>query len=180
MPDSTFPPIFPDAVAYAKGARPKGRLANPAHAQRIAPPPNWTPPPSPAVYDEFAAQFGPSDPNDVAGWQRYLNEWEERAAATGRKNPYALFRWRPKDGKPARRELLLFAASMGFDRGLCKALGLIPIRQRCGAWARQAGRPCRNWGLANGRCRFHGGRAGAPRGNTNALKNGSINGEAAS
>lgn len=35
---------------------------------------------------------------------------------------------------------------------------------RCGAWARQAGRPCRNRELwPNGRCRFHGGPSTGPK-----------------
>jgi hypothetical protein len=43
----------------------------------------------------------------------------------------------------------------------------------CGAWARQAGRPCRNRAMPNGRCRLHGGKnPGAPHGNTNALIHG--------
>lgn len=45
--------------------------------------------------------------------------------------------------------------------------------KRCGAWARQVERPCRNWAMSNGRCRFHGGRCmGPPRGSQNALKHG--------
>lgn len=35
---------------------------------------------------------------------------------------------------------------------------------RCGAWARQAGRPCRNRELwPNGRCHFHGGPSTGPK-----------------
>jgi len=45
--------------------------------------------------------------------------------------------------------------------------------QRCGAHARQAGRPCRNWAMPNGRCRMHGGKSpGPPKGSQNALKHG--------
>jgi len=36
------------------------------------------------------------------------------------------------------------------------------IRKRCGAKNRQ-GNPCRNWGMPNGRCRFHGGKSTGPR-----------------
>jgi len=42
---------------------------------------------------------------------------------------------------------------------------------RCGAKTRK-GTPCKAPAMANGRCRMHGGKAGAPRGNTNALKHG--------
>lgn len=30
---------------------------------------------------------------------------------------------------------------------------------RCGAFARTTGQPCRNAGMANGRCRMHGGKS---------------------
>jgi uncharacterized protein YjcR len=43
---------------------------------------------------------------------------------------------------------------------------------RCGAYSRRTGKPCRQPAMANGRCRMHGGKAGAPRGNVNALKHG--------
>jgi uncharacterized protein YjcR len=43
---------------------------------------------------------------------------------------------------------------------------------RCGAYSRRTGKPCRQPAMANGRCRMHGGKAGAPRGNKNALKHG--------
>ncbi len=43
---------------------------------------------------------------------------------------------------------------------------------RCGAHSRRTGNPCRQPAMANGRCRMHGGKAGAPRGNKNALKHG--------
>ena len=41
----------------------------------------------------------------------------------------------------------------------------------CGARTR-AGSPCKNPAMPNGRCRMHGGKAGAPLGNRNALKHG--------
>ena len=44
--------------------------------------------------------------------------------------------------------------------------------KKCGAHSRRTGQPCRQPAMPNGRCRMHGGRAGAPRGNTNALKHG--------
>ena len=34
-------------------------------------------------------------------------------------------------------------------------------RKRCGAKTR-SGTPCQNWGMENGRCRMHGGKAGRP------------------
>lgn len=47
----------------------------------------------------------------------------------------------------------------------------------CGAKTR-AGHSCRNPGLPNGRCKFHGGLSpGAPRGNRNAWKHGTRSGE---
>jgi glucans biosynthesis protein len=46
------------------------------------------------------------------------------------------------------------------------------LSQRCGARTR-AGTPCQSAGMANGRCRMHGGMApGAPRGNNHAYKHG--------
>jgi hypothetical protein len=33
-----------------------------------------------------------------------------------------------------------------------------PMR-RCGAHCRTTGQPCKSWGMANGRCRMHGGRS---------------------
>jgi hypothetical protein len=42
---------------------------------------------------------------------------------------------------------------------------------RCGAKTRK-GTPCQAPAMANGRCRMHGGKAGAPLGNCNALKYG--------
>ena len=42
----------------------------------------------------------------------------------------------------------------------------------CGAKTR-SGKPCKNHGMANGRCRMHGGKStGAPMGNKNAFKHG--------
>ena len=48
---------------------------------------------------------------------------------------------------------------------------------RCGAKTR-AGPPCRNPAMPNGRCRMHGGTAGAPFGNRNAWKHGLYSREA--
>lgn len=46
-----------------------------------------------------------------------------------------------------------------------------PVRL-CGAKTR-SGSPCRSYGMLNGRCRMHGGKAtGAPKGNRNAWKHG--------
>ncbi|QHO72501.1 hypothetical protein ACH79_07580 [Bradyrhizobium sp. CCBAU 051011] len=46
------------------------------------------------------------------------------------------------------------------------------LAPRCGAKTR-AGSPCQSPGMANGRCRMHGGPSpGAPKGNQNALKHG--------
>jgi hypothetical protein len=36
-------------------------------------------------------------------------------------------------------------------------------RQRCGAFARSTGKPCRMKALANGRCRLHGGLSTGPK-----------------
>ena len=50
---------------------------------------------------------------------------------------------------------------------------------RCGAWARSAGRPCRQPALTNGRCHYHGGRCkGPPKGTQNNLKHGHFSAEA--
>ncbi len=58
--------------------------------------------------------------------------------------------------------------------------GLLPMHRspRCGARTR-SGRPCRS-PVVKGRtrCRMHGGRAGAPKGNRNALKHGHYTAEA--
>ncbi len=44
---------------------------------------------------------------------------------------------------------------------------------KCGAHSRRSGKPCRQPAMANGRCRFHGGKStGPPKGNKNALKHG--------
>ncbi|WP_366938599.1 HGGxSTG domain-containing protein [Bradyrhizobium sp.] len=44
--------------------------------------------------------------------------------------------------------------------------------KRCGAKTR-SGKPCQSPGMANGRCRMHGGASpGAPKGNRNAFKHG--------
>ncbi|MFY9957835.1 HGGxSTG domain-containing protein [Bradyrhizobium sp.] len=48
----------------------------------------------------------------------------------------------------------------------------IPPKSKCRARTRN-GKPCQSPGMANGRCRMHGGPSpGAPKGNTNALKHG--------
>lgn len=52
-----------------------------------------------------------------------------------------------------------------------------PIPSRCGAKTR-SGKPCQSPGMANGRCRMHGGPStGAPRGNRNAWKHGAYSAE---
>jgi hypothetical protein len=52
------------------------------------------------------------------------------------------------------------------------------LSPRCGAWGRQAQRPCRNAAMANGRCRLHGGKnPGAPIGNKRALVHGRYSAE---
>lgn len=43
---------------------------------------------------------------------------------------------------------------------------------RCGAHARSTGEPCRAPAMANGRCKFHGGKSPGPVGYQNALKHG--------
>lgn len=49
----------------------------------------------------------------------------------------------------------------------------VQSKRRCGARARTTGEPCRSWGMANGRCRMHGGtNPGPPKGNRNALVHG--------
>jgi len=50
---------------------------------------------------------------------------------------------------------------------------------RCGAKTR-SGKPCRSPAMPNGRCRIHGGKAGAPKGSRNALKHGFYSAEAVS
>ena len=47
-------------------------------------------------------------------------------------------------------------------------------RQRCGAFARSTGQPCRMMALANGRCKLHGGLSTGPKtseGKKKALQN---------
>src|SRR5690625_3858029 len=45
-------------------------------------------------------------------------------------------------------------------------------RKRCGAKTRSGGK-CKNWAMANGRCRMHGGKStGPPKGNQNSKKHG--------
>ena len=39
---------------------------------------------------------------------------------------------------------------------------LFPVRRPCGAKSR-SGHPCKNWSMANGRCRFHGSLSTGPR-----------------
>ena len=52
------------------------------------------------------------------------------------------------------------------------------VSPRCGARTRN-GTPCRSPGMANGRCRMHGGKSpGAPKGNANAWKHGLYSTEA--
>ena len=48
---------------------------------------------------------------------------------------------------------------------------------RCGAKTR-SGKPCRSPAMPNGRCRIHGGKAGAPKGSRNAFKHGHYSAEA--
>jgi hypothetical protein len=48
---------------------------------------------------------------------------------------------------------------------------------RCGAKTRR-GTPCQCPAMRNGRCRLHGGKAGAPKGNKNNLKHGRYTAEA--
>jgi hypothetical protein len=53
--------------------------------------------------------------------------------------------------------------------------GIEAIRaaRRCGAWARSAGRPCKQPVVAGkNRCHWHGGRSGPPAGNLNGLRHG--------
>src|SRR5690625_7181644 len=46
------------------------------------------------------------------------------------------------------------------------------MENRCGAKTR-TGKPCKNWAMANGRCRMHGGKStGPPKGNQNSKKHG--------
>ena len=44
-------------------------------------------------------------------------------------------------------------------------------KKKCGAKTR-SGSPCKNDPMPNGRCRMHGGKAGAPKGNSNSKKHG--------
>ncbi|WP_419187166.1 HGGxSTG domain-containing protein [Solidesulfovibrio carbinoliphilus] len=55
---------------------------------------------------------------------------------------------------------------------------LATVRQ-CSARSKRTGEPCRQPAMANGKCRFHGGKStGAPRGNRNAWKHGGYSVEA--
>lgn len=52
-----------------------------------------------------------------------------------------------------------------------------PVRPRCGAHSKRSSLPCRNWAMANGRCRMHGGNNKGPPpekliGNDNARSHG--------
>ena len=40
-----------------------------------------------------------------------------------------------------------------------KALAALQNHPRCGAYARQTGKPCMGWAMKNGRCRMHGGKS---------------------
>ena len=157
--------ILLDAADFVRAARSKSAPASAVIAHRIPPPTDWAPPRVP--FDRFAIDCQPEDRNDVAGWARWLRALDERGISSYRK-----FCWSHGDARKQRRGLLRFATSIGLPAGLCAAMGLIPLRQRCGAWARQAGRPCRNYAGPNGRCRFHGGRSRPPRGNKNGQKHG--------
>ena len=154
-----------DAADFVRAARSKSVPALVATSPRIPPPPGWAPTRVP--FDRYAIDFQPEDRNDVAGWARWLRALDERGVTS-----YHKFCWRHGDDRKTRRVLLRFASSMGLPAGLCAAMGLIPLRKQCGAWARQAGRPCRNYAGPNGRCRFHGGRSRPPRGNKNGQKHG--------
>lgn len=39
----------------------------------------------------------------------------------------------------------------------------MPSSKKCGAHSRTTGMPCTQWGMANGRCRMHGGRSTGPK-----------------
>lgn len=164
-----------DAAEFVRAVRAAQLASAPRPSEHCAvmpPPPGWTPPRR--SFDRHAVDSQPEDPNDAAGWARWLRTVDERGITSYRK-----FCWVYGQDRKERRSLLRFALVMGFPAGLCAAMGLIPLRQRCGAWARQAGRPCLNWAGVNGRCRFHGGRAiGSPRGSQNALKHGRYSAEA--
>ncbi|AIT07602.1 hypothetical protein MC45_15880 [Sphingomonas taxi] len=154
-----------DASDFVRAVRLQSAPAEVATFPRVPPPPGWAPPRAP--FDRYAIDCQPDDPNDVAGWARWLRALDERGSTSYRK-----FCWRHGEDRKMRRVLLRLATSRGLPAGLCAAMGLIPLRQQCGAWARQAGRPCRNYAGPNGRCRFHGGRSRPPRGNKNGQKHG--------
>lgn len=160
-----------NAADFVRAARLASAPASAPRSPRISPPPGWAPPRLP--FDRLAIDCQPEDRNDVAGWARWLRALDERGIDSYRK-----FCWSHGGDRKERRLLLRFAASIGLPAGLCAAMGLIPLRQQCGAWARQAGRPCRNYAGPNGRCRFHGGRSRPPRGNKNGQKHGRYSAEA--
>jgi len=45
------------------------------------------------------------------------------------------------------------------DNPMQKALAALQNHPRCGAYARQTGKPCLGWAMKNGRCRMHGGKS---------------------
>ena len=45
------------------------------------------------------------------------------------------------------------------DNPMQKALEALQKHPRCGAHARQTGKPCLGWAMKNGRCRLHGGKS---------------------
>jgi hypothetical protein len=45
------------------------------------------------------------------------------------------------------------------DKLMQKARVALAMHPRCGAHAKQAGRPCRGYAVKNGRCRMHGGKS---------------------
>lgn len=45
------------------------------------------------------------------------------------------------------------------DNPMRKALEALQNHPRCGAYARQTGKPCLGWAMKNGRCRMHGGKS---------------------
>jgi len=55
----------------------------------------------------------------------------------------------------------------------------LAVVKKCSARSKRTGEPCRQPAMANGKCRFHGGKStGAPPGNRNAWKHGGYSAEA--
>ena len=61
---------------------------------------------------------------------------------------------------------------------MAKSEGLPHAHTLCGAYARQTGKPCKGWAMANGRCRLHGGKSTGAKNPHKPIKHGRFTAEA--